>query len=75
MKSVRQIVLWTAALGLIPAGAAAGPPSVPEGYTIEAYVTGLGNPTALAFSPGGQRIVSGSVDSTIKVWDATSDQK
>ncbi len=26
---------------------------VPDGYTVEAYVTGLRNPTAIAFSPGG----------------------
>ena len=55
MKTARQIVWWMAAMGSIPAGAgAAAPPTVPEGYTIEAYVTGLVNPTALASSPGGK---------------------
>jgi len=54
MKTVRQIVLWMAALGSIPVGATARPPTAPQGYTIEAYVTKLVNPTAMAFSPGGK---------------------
>ena len=54
MKTARQIIWWLAALGLIPGGAGAKPPTVPEGYTIEAYVTKLVNPTAMAFSPGGK---------------------
>ena len=31
--------------------------------------------TSVAFSPDGKRIVSGSEDQTLKVWDATSGQE
>lgn len=46
------ILLW---LGLLTPTltARAQAPTPPAGYTIEPYVTGLTNPTGLAFSPGG----------------------
>ncbi len=47
---------WITVIGvmLLITSSLTAQPLVPEGYTVEAYVTGLQNVNALAFSPGGE---------------------
>ena len=55
MKRQHQICLESSMVVLCFTAVAqsATPPTVAAGYQVEAYVTGLDNPNALAFSPGG----------------------
>jgi WD40 repeat protein len=43
-----------------------------ETLTLQGHTSSV---TSVAFSPDGKRIVSGSLDQTLKVWDATSGQE
>jgi hypothetical protein len=52
MKRGKVVMVVVAALSLTASLLAQ--PSVPAGYTVEAYVTGLQNVNAIAFSPGGE---------------------
>jgi WD40 repeat protein len=46
------------------------PPRVPLGTSIQAVLPHEGPVNSVAFSPDGSRIVSGSQDGTVRVWDA-----
>jgi hypothetical protein len=52
-KTTLRLLAITVMMVLAGAGLAQAVPTVPPGYYIEAYVTGLQNVNALAFSPGG----------------------
>ncbi len=54
--------------GLEPEGAGAS--ALPPGVTLEARLGHTHVVTAVAVSPDGSRLVSGSVDQTVRVWDA-----
>ena len=50
-KIAKMVLAVGVVLGLC--GSLSGEPTVPPGYFVEAYVTGLKNTNAIAFSPGG----------------------
>ena len=54
MKSTKQILVLILVVAAVGTTEVKAIPSVPSGYSVEAYVTGLANVAGLAFSPGGE---------------------
>jgi WD40 repeat protein len=59
-------------LALLVVGIAECGPSIRPTYTLEGHSRRV---SSVSFSPDGKRIVSGSFDKTVKVWDAQTSQE